>query len=219
MRILTILSITCFSVVPAMSAKAETTKVLVRTFEQCATDLCVRPVARPRSRSWAAFGRITQIEWAAPKRTEASRAKAERASTGRRAETQTSYVSAAQASETSGSEPQDILEDKLVALVAACGAGQCQNSLNSILQDLTRKGLEPEAHNEEISFLALALYSSARATDGTLSKLRVSEAMRMLSEYASDEELREKLLEVSDAISEGRSGIWELENPFVASPS
>ncbi len=107
----------------------------------------------------------------------------------------------------------------LPMLVAVCKMGQCQNALQSTMRRLQREGLEPDAWNTEIGYIALALFESARDSGDTQTRSRVANALVDLAGYSTEADQQGALLSVAEAIADGDAALWDVDDPFSASPS
>lgn len=180
--------------------------------EYCASGPCVRPVARPNLISWARSNTPQQFEF--------------QRNRGRQSVFWNNDLGSVQPGDGNGpATPASLFRrdrgqrDTLLGLVASCGSGQCQNAVRALINDLNRQELEGEVRDSQIGIIALAIFSATRDARTPEGEGRVADALMMLSENTASEGLRNTLRDVAAAIDAGDSALWELEDPFAASPS
>jgi len=118
-----------------------------------------------------------------------------------------------------GAAPAALAEVNLPVLVSICKSGKCQSALKSTIRQLEKQDLTEDDWNAQIGYVALALFESARTSEVPKTRLRVSDALVDLAGFSTEEGQKEAFMFVARAIAEGDGSLWELEDPFAASPS
>lgn len=107
----------------------------------------------------------------------------------------------------------------LPALMAVCAEGKCENATQSVVNRLEAQALSEEEMNEQLSYVALALFEVAKADDDPETRARVAAAMEELAEHSTDPVQQAAMQDVSQAIADGDADIWDVDDPFSASPT
>lgn len=119
----------------------------------------------------------------------------------------------------------------LKGLMTQCAKGNCERAVGKRLEanDLDQAG--PEDQAEFIGILALAIFEVARHAEEKFGdrpkrekkkrkrQEKVADALRGLADIAINEDQAQRLDDVADMIENGDAELFDLEDPFLVSPS
>ncbi len=109
--------------------------------------------------------------------------------------------------------------DGLASLVQRCSKGNCQNAVFGTLSRLERLKLPADEFTNELGYVAMALYQAARVGQDADVERRVAAVLAELAGAAVDPEQQAAFMRVSQAISDGDTALYILDDPFSVSPS
>jgi len=115
--------------------------------------------------------------------------------------------------------PQPSAAVDLERLVQRCGRGQCQQTVNQEFRDITRNIRREDQRDEEIALIGLALYTVARKRNSRVVRARVATALVRLAAASPNPDQARLFRTISRAIRRGDTDLFNVVNPFAASPS
>lgn len=104
-------------------------------------------------------------------------------------------------------------------LSSDCLEQSCQVAVTFAVLDLKKQDLADEDFNSELGFMAVELYELAKETEDSKLRQQIAVAMRRLAEFSTDDLQKETLLWVANGIRTGDESLFDLDDPFAASPS
>ncbi len=103
-------------------------------------------------------------------------------------------------------------------LKVMCGQGKCANAIRATVNQVRKQKLSEDDFNSQLGIIAIALFEEVRSADQQVA-FQIAEAMQILASFSGDTEQQSSLIWVSQEIINGNTDLFDLDDPFSASPS
>lgn len=100
----------------------------------------------------------------------------------------------------------------------SCLQNRCEIALHRAVEQLLNSDIQADEFNSQLGAMAALLFEVARGADAEVA-LQVARGLLLLSQFSSDATQQNSLVQLANAIAEGRSDLFDLGQPFAVSPN
>lgn len=103
-------------------------------------------------------------------------------------------------------------------LRATCLAGNCVSAVQATLVQVQAAGMSETDVNSQLGVIAAVLFDAALVASEQ-SVEQIARALVLLAQFSTDELQQQSILRVANAVLEGNSELFRLDQPFAVSPN